>query len=226
MAGFVARSSVVAVGDGVAQSGDTISNITVSSSVATVTATAHSHAEGDVILITGVVGTGGLDTALNNVYHMVRYVDANTYDLPGTFAEGAYTSGGLSTSQNGAFATIASVRDGNTDYQADEVDLSDIDSPFGFREFGPGMKSGTWALNLNYRPNLASHGAITGLRRLFNSGATRWLRQTYPQVSTTPPRDAFQAVFNNFGRSYSMEDRLELSVGGRTAGLEVHLPGV
>ena len=226
MAGHVARSSQVEVGDGVAQAPVVITTITVTNNIASIQATSHGFQEGDVILIDSIVSPDGLDTSLNNLHHMVRFVDADNFDLPGTYAEGTYTSGGNATHENTVYARIASVRDGNSDSQADEVDVSDIDSPFGFREFEPGMKGGTWALNLNYRPNEASHGAVTGLRRLFNSGATRWLRQTYPQVSTIPPRDAVRAVFNNFGRTYDMERRLELTVGGRTAGLEVTLPGV
>ena len=229
MAGYRARGTIIAVGDDQKGTPVAITAVVITNNVATVTATAHGLATGDVVLIDGVTGTGGIDFALNR-FHLVSVVDANDFTLPGTYAEGTYTSGGTVENQNTAFASIASVRDGNVENTRDEIDVSTIDTPNGYREFDAGMASGTWTLNLNYRPNLPSHGAISGLRRLFNSSVKRWYRYTYPQVATAlgltnPPMDATLNVSLNLGRTFDMEGRLEFTTGGRTNLEELSLPG-
>lgn len=229
MAGYRARGTLIAVGDNQIGTPVVITAVVVTNNIATVTATAHGLTTGDVAFIDGIVGTGGIDTALNR-FHLVTIVDANDFTLPGTYAEGVYTSGGTVTNQNGVFANIASVRDGSVENTRDEIDVSAIDTPNGYREFDAGMASGTWALNLNYRPNAASHGAITGLRRIFNNSDKRWFRYAYPQVAsalnlTNPPYDATLNTSLTLGRTFDMEGRLEFTTGGRTNLEELSMPG-
>lgn len=229
MAGYRARGSIVAVGTGVIGTPVAITAVAVTNNIATVTATGHGLATGEIVEIADIVGTGGMPETLNK-FHLVTVIDANDFSLPGTYAEGVYTSGGTVTNQNDGFAGIASIRDGNVENTRDEIDVSAIDTPNGYREFDSGMSSGTWALNLNYRPNVASHGAITGLRRLFNSSEKRWYRYAYPQVAsalnlTNPPYDATLNTGLTLGRTFDMEGRLEFAVGGRTNLEELSMPG-
>lgn len=224
MAGYRARGTLIAIGDGVVGAGTAISAVAVANNIATVTSTAHGLTTGDVVEIDGVVGSGTMAADINT-FHLVTVVDTNDFRLDGSYVDGVYTSGGTVTSQNGGFATLGSVRDGNVEISADEIDVSAIDTPQGFREFDAGMKTGTWAQNLNYRPNLASHGAQTGLRRLMNASVERWWRYAYPQVSANPPYDASRQIMLTFNRTFDMEGRLELAIGGRTSNVDLSLPG-
>ena len=229
MAGFRARGTIVSVGDNMPKSPTVITAVVIAGNIATVTSTGHGLTTNEVVLIDSIVGTGGLDFYLNR-FHLVNVVDADSFTLPGTYADGTYTSGGNVTAQNGAYASIASIRDGNVENTRDEIDVSAIDTPNGYREFDAGMASGTWTLNLNYRPNVASHGAISGLRRLFNDSTPRWFLYTYPQVAvnlglTNPPADATLNVSLNLGRTFDMEGRLEFTTGGRTNLEEISIPG-
>ena len=213
--GHKGLGTVVEIGDGEAQTGVAITAIAVANGVATVTATAHGLSTGDVVTIAGVVGTGGMPESVNRD-HLVRQVDANDVVL-GSFVEGAYTSGGTIANQNTVYAIIPGVRDGSFESQADEIDITNILAPDGYRAYDSGLKANTFTLNMNFLPEEQEQGMITGLGLLFNSGAKRWVRNTYNQIT---PVQYGAALVNllQYTDNFDMEGRLELVSGGRFSG--------
>jgi len=84
---------------------------------------------------------------------------------------------------SGLFETIAEVRSiSGPTFEADEVDVTNMDSPSGFREFIQGLKDGgNITFGLNFLPHTAGHQQLlddlkTGIKRNYR---VRW-----PQLPT------------------------------------------
>ena len=90
---------------GAVESAKNISNVTASGTQIKVTITGHGYQSGDVIKITGVVGTGGLDTATNAQWQITR-VDADNFTLNESTFVGAYTSNGTATRVDVNFISV------------------------------------------------------------------------------------------------------------------------
>jgi hypothetical protein len=73
----------------------TITNVTNSAGLCRVTATSHGFSTGDLITVYGVGGA----TQANGTGWTITVIDANTFDLVGSSAPGAYTSGGTATNR-------------------------------------------------------------------------------------------------------------------------------
>lgn len=222
MAGYAGRGTIFQIGNGTTATATNISGVTVSSGVATVTSTAHGLATNDVVLIAAVGGVVGV-----NDYHMVRVTGANAFTLPGAFGvSGTYTSGGTVQLLNTSWVTVAALLNGTSAEEGDDVDVSAVDTPAGFREFAAGMKSGSWSINGNFLPNDASHGMITGLYRISRLESGTWFRTLFPQAAGTDnPGKAWFGLLQSISHNWDAEGKVELQCSGRMNRAPVFKPG-
>lgn len=123
------------------------------------------------------------------------------------------------------FTAVAQVREigsGPGGGSATEIDVTDRDSPSGFREFIQGLKdSGSMDFTVNYDPAEASHAAATGLPSLYTSGDTRGWRITLPDDGVS--EITFDAYVSQFQVVPQFDDALIGNVTLRIAG-EVTFP--
>lgn len=222
--GHEGLGTIYELGDGQAGSGTAITAIAVANGVATVTSTAHGLADGEVTTIADVLGTGGMAETVNRP-HLVRVVDANDFVLGTKFPAGAaYTSGGTSTIQNGAWTIIPGARTSSFESQADEIDVTSIYAPDRYRSYKAGLKANQWTMDLNDLPEEVPQGVITGLLELFNSGLNAWLRMRYTQITPWVYRASFINMLNATD-AVDMEGRLDLTAGGRFSGPRLVIQG-
>jgi hypothetical protein len=222
MAGYAGRSTQVQLGDMTAGSPINIVDVTVTSGVADIEATAHGLANNDIVEIAAVGGILNI-----NDYHLVRVTDANNFTLNGSpNLSGTYTSGGTVTKQNGAYTNIPailSIEDGEED---DEIDVSAMDTPQGFREFVAGMIGADFTLQYNWLPNSVGQGMVAGLYNVKRSTTPVWWRLLFPQVSTTHvPAKAFLGVLLSLRETASTEGKLEGNGRGRITRARIMTPG-
>lgn len=222
MAGYAGRGTQVQIGDMVPGTPIVITNVVVASGVATVTAATHGLANNDVVLIAAVGGVLNI-----NDYALVRVTDADTFTLNGMPGlSGTYTSGGTVTKQNGAYTNIPSVLSFEDGEEDDEIDVSAMDTPQGFREFVAGMIGADFTFQYNWLPNAVGHGMVAGLYDVKRSTAAIWWRKLYPQVSTTHvPAKAFLGVLLSLRETESTEGKLEGTGRGRITRARIMTPG-
>ena len=213
------------IGDNTPGTGAAISAIAVASGVATVTATLHGLATGDVITIDGVLGTGGMDADVNRD-HIVRVVDTNDFVL-GSFVGGAYTSGGTATPQNTVWAPGPGMLTMEFSSEAADIAVGDINPPDGYEIYNAGLKENTWTADFRLILGEITQGAVNGYLKFFNKADVVWLRQVYPQrKNATPDYAAALCTFQTFTDSIDRDNPLALTIAGRYNGPRLFISGV
>lgn len=132
--------------------------------------------------------------------------------------QNTYISIGDSASPN-TFTEIAEVKSiGGPNEDSEELDATHLRSIGGYREFLQSFKDGgELPLVMNFIPGDASQNSITGLRKLFQTGATRGYKITYPDGTTC----AFDAYVKAMGVPVSVGAVLELNATLRISGATV-----
>lgn len=114
------------------------------------------------------------------------------------------------------FAEIAEVKNiGGPDEKADEIDVTHLRSPEGYREFIQSFKDGgEIPLTLNFIPSSATQDSTNGLRAEFQSGAIKNYQITYPDGTTC----TFAAWVKQCGNAAQVGNALEFNVTLRMVG--------
>lgn len=113
------------------------------------------------------------------------------------------------------FTTVAELANISAPISRDEIDGTHHQSPGGWRQFKPGLKSGEISFEGNYLANDPSHNAATGMLADFNSGVIRNYRITWPGTSVVWLAPAF---LREFEPEAPVEDKLGMSGTLRIAG--------
>ena len=227
MAGFVGRGTIIEFGDSLPGTPATIASVSVTNGVATVTTdAAHSFENYDVVEITGTTAIPFL-----NDFHLVEVSGASEFKVSnGLFGASGSDTGGTATAQNtegsAGWVTLASVQSVTTTQTADEVDVSAMDTPRGFREFAAGMVGAEFDMVLNWLPNHASHNIISGMEYLFDQRDPLWWRARMPQVTqTVEPAKAWFGLPLELGNNWSTEDPMQINMRGRITRSFISLVG-
>lgn len=132
--------------------------------------------------------------------------------------QNTYISIGDSASPN-TFTEIAEVKSiGGPNEDSEELDATHLRSTGGYREFLQSFKDGGEVpLVMNFIPSDASQNSTTGLRKLFQTGATRGFKITFPDTTTC----AFDAYVKAIGTPVAVGAVLELNATLRISGATV-----
>lgn len=130
-------------------------------------------------------------------------------------AQNTYISKGTQTSPP-VYTEISEVKNiGGPNESADEIDVTHLRSPGGYREFLQSFKDGgELPLELNFLPIDNTQDAVQGLRSEFASGEVKPYQITYPDGSTC----TFDAWVKSIGNSAQVGEALMLNVTLRIVG--------
>lgn len=194
MSGISAQGSTLQIATGTGAA-DTITAISVGNP-AIVTAAAHGQQNGDVVVLSGIVGTM---SSLNGTSHVISNVTANTFALLDVNTLGlVYTSGGIATpttyTKINGFLSFDGI-----DGAASEIDTTDLSSVA--KEFILGLvDNGKFGFEIK---RLATDNGQLALAAARASGAVTSLKLTLPDtnvatfnvlVKTIPVSGAVDAV--------------------------------
>lgn len=110
------------------------------------------------------------------------------------------------------FTTIAEVKSiSGPSLSADTIDVTNMSSPNGWREFIQGPKDGgEVTFDVNFLPTNATHNAATGLLRDFKNGTRRNFKLVFPNPGNTTWQ--FAAIVTGFEVSAPVDDVLGASI--------------
>ena len=131
-------------------------------------------------------------------------------------AQGTYIATGDASSPEGFTAEVAEVKNiGGPDEKADEIDVTHLRSPGGYREFIQSFKDGgELPLTMNFLPSDNTQDSSSGLRADFQSGAIKNRRIFYPDGTTC----TFASWVKGIGTGAQVGNALELNVTLRLVG--------
>jgi predicted secreted protein len=120
---------------------------------------------------------------------------------------------GASPTEN--FATVAEITNVSVSVSRDEIDGSHHQSPGGWRQFKPSLKSAEIAFEANYLPDDPTHDAATGVLSDFDAGVIRNYRILWPE---TEKKWSAPVFLREFDAEAPVEDKLGLTGTFRVAG--------
>lgn len=111
--------------------------------------------------------------------------------------------------------------------ETDEIDVTDLDSPNGFKEFIAGAKdAGTVDISGNVVAGSVGDDAVADLYSLYSAGDVVEWKVEFPSKSATKPTWEFDAYVSSFKEGESTTDSLRTFSGSlRVSGLPVFTKG-